>query len=124
MPGTITVAPSQVTDLLAPAVLEKVIYLNQKRRYLQVTVVGGSVGTVSFKVRPLLEKLDETDAYQHMLDYPSVEFEDLTGLTIDLADATYQRTFVLSDRYLSALKVIRSAGGTGDIRIHVKQFTE
>lgn len=111
----------QLTDLIVPNITSPAIKLNQKRRFLQVTVLGGTAGTVTFKLRPVLTKLDADDLEDTV--WPDDQFELITDLSIDLASADRQRTFSISDRYSSALKAIRSAG-TGDIRLHIKQFNE
>lgn len=112
---------SQLTDDILPATTSTGIKLNQKRRFLQITVLGGTVGTVTFKLRPVLDKLDDGDF--EGITWVDNQYESITDLSIDLASANRQRTFTISDRYSSAIKAIRSAG-TGNIKLHIKQFNE
>lgn len=121
MKNEITIPAVQLTDAIAPATTSSAIKLNQKRRFLQVTVLEGTVGTVTFKLRPILDLLDKDDIEGQV--WPDSQYESITDLSIDLASADRERTFTISDRYSSAMKVIRSAG-TGDIRLHIKQFNE
>lgn len=117
----VIVPPVQLTGEFEPGATGAAVKLNQKRRFLQVTVLGGSVGTVTFKLRPVLDELDKDDLENAV--WPDDQFELITDLVIDLASADRQRTFTISDRYSSALKVIRSAG-TGNIKLHIKQFND
>ena len=89
------------------------IMLNPDYQFTQVTITGRNTGEITPFARPLLD----VNAPGEFVDD---DFETVTDSAINLADTARKRTFTISNKRLTAIKMVDSGAGT--VRFIVNQW--
>lgn len=91
----------------------KNIALNGDYTYTQITITGRNTGVVTARARPLLS--DNSEA-----SFQDADFEVVSEGTVDLAASPPKRTFTITDKRLSAIRLIDA--GTGPYQYIIRQW--